>query len=451
MVGATPLAEFDEGQLSRGLPRIDEVRRGEVVAISLSERTNAYTHGLHRFPAKYVPQVPRWAIESLASPGTVILDPFMGSGTTLVEASMAPVTAIGIDRDQLAELISGAKVYPPTATRLADIWAVLKRAWRPARRAGLKAPMPDVQNFGHWFSDSAWAELQGCLDAIDSLSISGVERNFLLVLFSSILRRVSNADDQSQKTYVSHTYPKTPPPVRQAFELVVDQALMRANEFHAGRDSRSESEILTGGDAKEMNLDNSSIDVVVTSPPYLDSVDYMYNFMLEYFWLGPRLGIPDRATFNRERRAGIGSKSPVDDAPLPASVADLLDIEQVRTGRRRSVAGYMHDMDRHFAEAARVLREDGYYVMVVGNSQSGAHSIPVHDCLVRLAAGHGLHLEHAFGYRIRRHYMKFPRKGRGGIILIDWILVFQLGEPRCEPFERLPLLDWKLAPDAVAH
>ena len=51
--------------------------------------------------------------------------------------------------------------------------------------------------------------------------------------------------------------------------------------------------------------------------------------------------------------------------------------------------------------------------------------VPLHDALVRLAAGAGLHLERAFGYRIRRHYMKFPRQGRGGIILLDWVLVFR--------------------------
>ncbi len=451
MVGPTPSAELGEKPLPAGLPRIDQVRQGEVVAISLSEKTNTSTHGLHRFPAKYVPQVPRWAIDSLASPGMVILDPFMGSGTTLVEAAMAPVTAVGIDRDRLAELISGAKIRPPTAARLAGIWADLQRAWRPSRRTTLRAPMPDVENFGHWFSNEAWAELQGCLDAIDALDLPDLERDFLLVLFSSILRRVSNADDQSQKTYVSHTFHKTPPPVRQAFEQAVEQALKRVAEFHTRRDARSDAQILAGGDARNVGLDDSSVDMVVTSPPYLDSVDYMYNFMLEYFWLGPRLGIPDRATFNSERRAGIGSKRPIMEASLPGSVADLLDLDQIQEGRRRSVTGYMHDMDLHFAEAARVLREDGYYVMVVGNSQSGAHSIPVHDCLVRLAADHGLHLEHAFGYRIRRHYMKFPRKGRGGIILVDWILVFRLGDPRSDSLERLPLLDWKLAPDAVAH
>jgi hypothetical protein len=76
--------------------------------------------------------------------------------------------------------------------------------------------------------------------------------------------------------------------------------------------------------------------------------------------------------------------------------------------------------------------------------------VPLHDALVRLAAAAGLSLERAFGYRIRRHYMKFPRHGRGGIILIDWILVFRKGSSAETPGP-LPLHWVTLAPEAVAH
>lgn len=53
----------------------------------------------------------------------------------------------------------------------------------------------------------------------------------------------------------------------------------------------------------------------------------------------------------------------------------------------------------------------------------------LHDGLIALASDAGLHIEHAFGYRIRRHYMKFPRKGRGGIILVDWVITLRKGPP----------------------
>ena len=107
-------------------------------------------------------------------------------------------------------------------------------------------------------------------------------------------------------------------------------------------------------------------------------------------------------------------------------------------------------MERHFTEMARCLKPGARYAFVVGNSQTLVDVVPLHDALVRLAGTAGLGLERAFGYRIRRHYMKFPRRGRGGIILLDWVLVFrkQAGLEAAPPLPR----HWvTLAPEAVAH
>ncbi|MCA1846945.1 MAG: modification methylase, partial [Actinobacteria bacterium] len=96
------------------------------------------------------------------------------------------------------------------------------------------------------------------------------------------------------------------------------------------------------------------------------------------------------------------------------------------------------------------LKPGARYVFVVGNSQTVLDMVPLHEALVRLAAAAGLSLERAFGYRIRRHYMKFPRNGRGGIILIDWVLVFRKRSAASSP-PPLPRHWVTLAPEAVAH
>ena len=98
-----------------------------------------------------------------------------------------------------------------------------------------------------------------------------------------------------------------------------------------------------------------------------------------------------------------------------------------------------------------MLRVGSRYVVVVGNSKSREGELPVHETFVRLAARYGLELEHAFGYRLRRHYMKFPRQGRGGIILVDWVLVLRRVPKARDRTKQLPVLDWTLPPDAVAH
>jgi hypothetical protein len=203
-------------------------------------------------------------------------------------------------------------------------------------------------------------------------------------------------------------------------------------------------------DATRLGLGAQSVDLAVTSPPYLDSVDYPYNMMVEYFWLGPLLGVPDRSTFNALRRRPIGAKNPAARIDLPAGLDGLVPLEAMPPARRAAATTYFALMERDFAEMARCLKPEARYVFVVGNSQTRLDMVPLHDTLVRLAAGAGLSLERAFGYRIRRHYMKFPRRGRGGIILIDWVLVFRK-EAAVEARPPLPLHWVTLAPEAVAH
>jgi hypothetical protein len=128
-----------------------------------------------------------------------------------------------------------------------------------------------------------------------------------------------------------------------------------------------------------------------------------------------------------------------------------VSVDDLAPERAKATLAYLEDLDHHFQEAARCVRTGGRYVLVIGNSSSQQKQVPVHDCLLRLAQSHGFALRHAFGYRLRRHYMKFPRNGRGGIILIDWIIVLERVDQLVEPAGPLPQLHWTLPPDAVAH
>jgi DNA modification methylase len=430
------------------LPPPQFIGFGELVSISLGAVTNPLTHGLHRYPAKFIPQIPRWAIREYSSPGDTVLDPFSGSGTTLVEGVATDRNVLGVDLDPLACMISRAKTANIDVARLSALAEQLLE-FAHEEPAELRVPMRGVRNFEHWFTTRAWADLQAIRRGIDRLDCSPSERLSFLVLFSSILRNVSNADDQTQKTYVSGTLKKTPPPVVPTFVKRIERALSGYSDLNAVRAS-GRADVVEAS-ATSLPFLDGQVDLMVTSPPYMDSVDYMYNLMLEYFWLGPELGIETRQDFNNRRRAYVGAKSPAENAQLPGGVADLIDLQTMPAYRRASVAPYFASMARHFREAARVLKSGGRYVITIGNSRTQDGMLPLHDALIVLAHEEGLHLEHAFGYRIRRHYMKFPRKGRGGIILMDWVITLRKSEKGGRPPERLPFVDAQLAPDAVAH
>ena len=73
------------------------------------EATNSLTHGIHPYPAKFPPQIPARLIEILTRPGDVLLDPFCGSGTTLVEALRLDRSAVGTDINPIAVLVTETK------------------------------------------------------------------------------------------------------------------------------------------------------------------------------------------------------------------------------------------------------------------------------------------------------------------------------------------------------
>lgn len=429
-------------------PSSSNISIGDLFSLKLGNNTTNLTHGMHRFPAKYIPQIPRWAIAEHTARGCSVLDPFMGSGTTLVEALITPgIRAYGLDLDPLARMITRAKIGRHNIERLEKLSKhTLDLARKPKNSISL--PMKGVANSTHWFNENNFLKLSSIYSAIVNLDENLQTVEFFLVVFSSIIRYASNADDQSQKTYVSGTLPKNPPDAYDLFSRALRKALESAKLLASARQSETECTV-RNGDALNIDLTDASIDLIVTSPPYLDSVDYMYNFMLEYFWVGPHLGIETRDEFNERRKNSVGSKNP-GIARIPKCLEDMVCVENAPKYRQKAIRAYFESMAEHFREASRVLKMNGTYTLIIGNSQTENETYPVHDCLIKLASEHGLVLDLAFAYRIRRHYMKFPRKGRGGIILMDWVINLKKTTRR-QNFSPLPIPDVKIGMNDVAH
>lgn len=144
-----------------------DVSEGSVLDIQ-SGSTTTHTHGFHKYPGKFIPQIPRWAIRKYLgeSGGKVALDPFCGSGTTLVEAILSGNIALGVDIDPLSVMISEVKsravdlnLLRQTAARLSDsALAKRRRCFRP-----------ECETLEHWFSPDAIFKLGRIRAAIEDL------------------------------------------------------------------------------------------------------------------------------------------------------------------------------------------------------------------------------------------------------------------------------------------
>jgi hypothetical protein len=101
----------EEGAIRHDLTALTYVRLQQMDWTFAGDYTRGGTHSIHPYPAKFIPQIPRALISAL-HPGdeTAVLDPFCGSGTTLVEGALAGIPTVGVDLHPLACLISKVKV-----------------------------------------------------------------------------------------------------------------------------------------------------------------------------------------------------------------------------------------------------------------------------------------------------------------------------------------------------
>jgi hypothetical protein len=324
-------------------------RTGVRLEIPEGIATINFTHGLHRFPGKFIPQIPQYLFQNHLREKSLVLDPFCGSGTTLVEAVLSGRNCVGYDIDPLSILIVNGKIRPLSTSDLLKISEKLSQVvWKTA----CLDLVPAVPNLDHWFSDEAVVQLSALKKAC--LELDERQRTFALVLFSSIIRRVSNADDQTQKTYVSGTHIKSPPLPRQLFPVILQRGLEKMSDFSKAMINPPSCDVRLHD--SRASFADTVFDDVVTSPPYIDSIDYVYNQMLEYFWLLAELGLSSHEDYKALRKRPMGMvKSAVD---LPRSIVEkvpqLCDIcstiESESIKEAQAVRTFFCDYAKHAAE-----------------------------------------------------------------------------------------------------
>ena len=419
------------------LPTPDKIANGAIFRIRNHE-LRYLTHKFHKYAGKFIPELPQWALRSLR-PGrdAIVLDPFVGSGTTLVEASLYGVSAIGIDVDPLARLIAKVKTTPLEPSKLERATSAILGDLATARAVGRR---PEIPTLYHWFSPTAVEALASIRGLIDRHEDDPDLHDFLTICFSSIVRRASNADNQTMKTYVSHTHHKVPEDARQLFRATLVDYSRRLEAYSARRSAEAQVAVRGDLDARTLaagwdELSLPSVDLAITSPPYIKSVDYMYNQMAELFWIGDRWGIATQPQQNDFKRKYMGTDRPAAaiqglsaSHAVPEVSVWVNRIAEQNPKLAKVADRYFSDTVSHFRNMSRVLRPGAPYVYVVGNSVLAGVSVPTHQLAAACARASGFDLSVCFGYEIQNKHMRFPRGGNGGHVVHDWVLVFRSHE-----------------------
>lgn len=240
-------------------------------------------HAIHPYPARFIPEIPRKLIE-LYSPsnGGIVLDPFCGSGTTIVESIQSGYPACGIDLNPLACLIARVKCSASLGN-LEQVGAdVIERAMN-ALSVG-RYSIPEIPRLDHWFKAGVQESLTVLMAEIQKVNPLPL-REGLMVALSSIVVRVSNQESDTRyaaiekrvgKEDVFRLFAKSVSAIWTAHDDISLQFTPRANATIINAD------ILTVS-PKDIP---GPVELVITSPPYPNAYEYWLYHKYRMYWLG---------------------------------------------------------------------------------------------------------------------------------------------------------------------
>ena len=289
-------------------------------------RRDFATHMIHWYPAKMFHRIPSVFLDTIELPTqATVLDPFCGSGTVLLEASIRGHHTVGIDINPLARLISRVKI---TALDPDQLRNRLGRLMQRAKRLR-SSPTPQT-TLDSWLSSSARAGLHRLSAAIDEISDPNI-RSFFLTTLTSIVRRVSKADPaipplvRLRKERVEVAGPRyrnaylrsksvTASTVYSAFADAANANIGRMSEYYALQSGIGHTRrAVIGTEAAQTGLQSGSIDAIITSPPYCGAQKYVRSLKLELILSGypdEKLRQLDRRTLGTEAVTTRTSKLP---------------------------------------------------------------------------------------------------------------------------------------------
>lgn len=291
---STALARSNKGRSDTINLRLDEYKE-----------TGSLTHNLHPYPAKFIPQIPNEIISKLTEPGDWVLDPFCGSGTSLVESTLLGRHSVGTDVNPLSCKISAAKVTRFNTAQFVELNSFLSIVAEPNALTRLRATLPEFFGRDKWFSPMVQRDLAALLSLIRTLTDDSV-RNFAEVTFSSIIVKVSNQESDTRYKAIEKEIP--PDRVRQTFVSKFRDAISRAEQYALAS---------TDVSAHVWHLDSTierapvttGFRLAITSPPYMNSYDYYLYHKHRLNWLGLDVATTQEKEFgsrNKHNDKGLG-------------------------------------------------------------------------------------------------------------------------------------------------
>jgi len=376
-------------------------------------------HGIHTYPAMMLPYIARRLIEEYGKDSRIVLDPFCGSGTVLVESMLHCINSYGIDINPLAILLSKVKTTPIEPKRLSEeferVQNKIKEAiWNPNLLKEVETP--HFFNIEYWFKPKVIEELSYIKSVLNEIK-DGDVRDFFLVAFSETVRKTSNTRGGEYKLFrISEKKLKDwNPDVLGTFLSICKRNITMMGEFYHSlniekiRNGEIWSKIFMDDTRKKTKIPDECIDFIATSPPYGDSrttVAYGQFSRLTLQWLDYDYELIKK--IDKMSLGGIRAKR-IDKGLKSETFYEVLNrIYEVDEKRALDVFSFFSDFDKTVNEIDRVLKEDGMVCMVVGNRTVKEVNIPTDVIISELFESRGY--EHLKTIMRQIPMKRLPRK-----------------------------------------
>ena len=353
--------------------------------------TKEYTHCFHTYPAMMIPQIARRLLNQYGVEGEWLLDPYCGTGTSLVEASLFGMHSVGCDINPLVRLIATTKLTPISLNTLD---AELNKLNDVLFHVGFgvdkvpDAPIPKIPNLGYWFSEEVIKYLAYLLNCVNKIEDQAV-RNFILVAFSDTVREVSYT---RTNTFKLHRMPAEKledfnPDVFGIFRKKLNRNRQGLAAYMEKRKSVDVSicDANTVDGELPMPRPLGGYNLVITSPPYGDShttVAYGQFSRLSAEWIG----LPNARKIDRLAMGGQNSRETLADTPISSAIDKIRSIDEKRA---REVSAFYIDLECSISSVVKTLSQRSTICYVVGNRRVKDVMLPTDEFVVFAFGKHG--------------------------------------------------------------
>jgi len=332
---------------------------------SFSDKTikhTAYiTHGYYTYPAKFIPQLAARIIKGNSQECDIVIDPFMGSGTTVIEAIVNNRIGIGVDINEIAVLLAKVKSTPIKNELLINEFSNLTFKLNYKLNGDFKNELIKANEYiklpervNYWFKPHIKNKLLIILFNILKIENKDIQ-DFFLIAFAQILKSCSIWLQKSVKPTRDFNKKEIDPFYK--FEWQAKRMIKKHKDFNNILSKKIKYDIdkyriVKNSDARNLPCEDEKATLIVTSPPYVTSYEYADLHQLPSLWFG---FLDELASF---RKKFIGSSyRERDTIDLKSNIADKIVTELGNNKKGIEVRNYFADMLESFIEMKRVLRK----------------------------------------------------------------------------------------------